>query len=264
MNIDGATAVVVNLQESNGAGGNGSSTINVTNGGSLNVAGSIIVDTINLSGGTITNGGAMVVQNLRGNGVIRGFVSVASGGVLSPGPSINMLIISNNLSLAGGSTNVFEVDLDTLNCDTVTGINSIAYGGTLVITNIGGMAARTNGAAFKLFDAAVYQNTFTSFSLPPPGAGLTWDTTALTNGMVRLKTFISTAPVSVDLQVNGSELNLSWPADHTGWRLECQTNNSGTGLSTNWFTYPGSTVTNRFIFPTDAAVGSVFYRLVYP
>jgi hypothetical protein len=264
LNIDGGNAVVVNLQESNSAGGNGSSTINLTNGGSLNVAGSIIVDTINLSGGTITNGGTMVVQNMRGNGVIRGSVSIAGGGSLSPGPSIGMLAISNNLFLAGSSTSVFEADLDTLNCDTVTGINSIAYGGTLVVTNIGGVAARTNGATLKLFDAAIYQNSFTSFNLPPPGTGLAWDTTGLTNGVVRLKTFVSTTPISINFQLSGSDLNLSWPADHVGWRLECQTNSFAEGLGTNWFTLPGSTLTNQFVVPADDALGSAFYRLVYP
>ena len=35
-------------------------------------------------------------------------------------------------------------------------------------------------------------------------------------------------------------LTLSWPADHTGWRLQAQTNNPTTGLGTNWFDVPGS------------------------
>src|SRR5262249_53403474 len=35
------------------------------------------------------------------------------------------------------------------------------------------------------------------------------------------------------------QLQLSWPLDHLGWRLQAQTNTSGTGLGTNWGTVSG-------------------------
>ena len=35
-------------------------------------------------------------------------------------------------------------------------------------------------------------------------------------------------------------------------------------MSSNWFTVPDSTTTNRVIMTIDPANGAVFYRLVYP
>ena len=57
---------------------------------------------------------------------------------------------------------------------------------------------------------------------------------------------------------------LSWPADHTGWRLQAQTNGLGIGLGTNWSYVPGSTATNSLSLPLDLHNGSAFYRLAYP
>ena len=64
--------------------------------------------------------------------------------------------------------------------------------------------------------------------------------------------------------VSGSTLNLSWVGDYKGYRLQVQTNDLNTGLSSNWVTVPGSTAvtaTNIIISPSKA---SEFYRLVYP
>lgn len=77
-------------------------------------------------------------------------------------------------------------------------------------------------------------------------------------------TTVDTTPTNLLAAVSGSSLNLSWPVDHTGWRLEVQTNALSTGLGTNWFTWPGSTGTNAVSIPVDPANASVFYRLVYP
>jgi CubicO group peptidase (beta-lactamase class C family) len=74
------------------------------------------------------------------------------------------------------------------------------------------------------------------------------------------------SPVSTNLnfQVNGNQLQLSWPLDHLGWRLQIQTNNLNSGLSGNWIDWTDSTnvfQTNLVINPENS---SVFLRLVYP
>ena len=74
----------------------------------------------------------------------------------------------------------------------------------------------------------------------------------------------STEPVNVSISVLGGSLNLFWPTNHTGWRLQAQTNSPVTGLGTNWFDVAGSGQTNSMTLPVDANNGSVFYRLVYP
>jgi polygalacturonase len=74
----------------------------------------------------------------------------------------------------------------------------------------------------------------------------------------------SLTPTNIILQASSGQLQLSWPQDHLGWRLQIQTNDLSKGLGTNWVTVPNSTnvcQTNVTINPTN---GSVFLRLVYP
>ncbi len=74
----------------------------------------------------------------------------------------------------------------------------------------------------------------------------------------------SLTPTNITVQAGSGQLQLSWPQDHLGWRLQIQTNDSGAGLGTNWVGWPGSTnifQTNIVINPANA---SVFLRLVYP
>lgn len=75
---------------------------------------------------------------------------------------------------------------------------------------------------------------------------------------------VATNPTNITALVSGNQYNLSWPASHTGWRLQAQTNNLNVGLSSNWATVPGSTTTNQISVPINPANGSVFFRLVYP
>jgi hypothetical protein len=66
---------------------------------------------------------------------------------------------------------------------------------------------------------------------------------------------------------SGGSLNLSWPADHLGYRLLTQTNNLNLGVSANlndWATVPGSTATNSISFPITTTNLNNYYRLVYP
>ena len=74
----------------------------------------------------------------------------------------------------------------------------------------------------------------------------------------------SVAVTNISLTAGNGKLTLTWPADHTGWRLQVQTNTLEAGLNTNWADVSGSTLTNNVALPVDATEGSVFYRLVYP
>jgi alpha-L-fucosidase len=75
---------------------------------------------------------------------------------------------------------------------------------------------------------------------------------------------VSESPVAFDYGVTNNQLNLSWPTDHTGWRLEVQTNDLNQGLGGNWVTVPGSDATNQMAFTLGTGERSVFFRLVYP
>ncbi len=74
----------------------------------------------------------------------------------------------------------------------------------------------------------------------------------------------SSVATNIFWQIGGGQLQLSWPQDHLGWRLQIQTNDLSQGLGTNWVAVPNSTnvcQTNVAVNPTN---GSVFLRLVYP
>ncbi|HZI33061.1 MAG TPA: hypothetical protein VFF11_12025, partial [Candidatus Binatia bacterium] len=73
---------------------------------------------------------------------------------------------------------------------------------------------------------------------------------------------VSTTSPQLVISVSGSQLQFTWPADHTGWRLQSQTNSLESGLGTNWVTVPDSTNQNQFVEPISPANGSVFFRLV--
>ncbi|HZO83973.1 MAG TPA: hypothetical protein VFC26_02090, partial [Verrucomicrobiae bacterium] len=117
-------------------------------------------------------------------------------------------------------------------------------------------------SAFKLFSANTYRGAFASLNPAIPGPGLAWNTNTLVmDGTLRV---VSTLPVSISNAISANLLNLSWPSDHIGWRLQAQTNPISVGLSTNWVTIPNSLATNQMTFNIDRTVGCVFYRLIYP
>jgi len=73
----------------------------------------------------------------------------------------------------------------------------------------------------------------------------------------------SSASVAMNAANAAGQLQISWPADHTGWQLQSQTNNLGVGLGTNWINVSASAQTNQMTVPINAT-GSVFFRLVRP
>ena len=78
---------------------------------------------------------------------------------------------------------------------------------------------------------------------------------------------VNTTPTNIVATVSGTNLSLSWPADHTGWSLLTQTNNLAQGISRNtndWGTVANSASTNLVTIPIDPAKPTEFYRLIYP
>ena len=209
--------------------------------------------------------GAVTVQNggtLAGTGALGGAVTVNPGGSIAPAGVgvVGSLTVSGNIVLNG--TTVMEVNKTAAIKDLLTTSGTIAYAGTLSLTNLAGSLAA--GDAFKLFSASSYSGSFT-ITPAIPGSGLGWDTSTLTSdGTLRIVATVNTGPTNITLVVSGNQLDLSWPLDHTGWRLQAQTNPITVGLNSNWFDVPGSTTTNQIIMPVNPANGTVFYRLVYP
>ena len=71
-------------------------------------------------------------------------------------------------------------------------------------------------------------------------------------------------PTTLSTVLVGNMLNLSWPSNYPGCRLQIQTNSLNVGLGTNWFDVTGSILTNSVVMPVNSGNSSVFYRLIYP
>src|SRR6185369_8254038 len=137
-----------------------------------------------LVNGAVGNGAVFVTNGiLGGSGVIKGPVTILSGGRLSPGTSIGVLTISNALNLSG--VTFMELNAATGTNDLVRGLTSVTYGGTLTLSNLAGALAASN--AFKLFGANSYRGAFAALSPASPGQGLAWNTNTLaTDGTLRV------------------------------------------------------------------------------
>jgi hypothetical protein len=75
---------------------------------------------------------------------------------------------------------------------------------------------------------------------------------------------VSTASPQITFGNNGGQIYVGWPADHTGWWLQMQTNSVDEGLGTNWANVSGSDATNQISIPINTVNGSAFFRLVAP
>jgi hypothetical protein len=204
---------------------------------------------------------------LGGIGTISGAVTIENNATLNPGGGIGTLTMNTppalngtvlaNLDWNAGSPVASQLALTS---------GTLAYHGTLLLSNVGVPLAV--GDTFTLFNSpGGYTGSFTVIS-QTPGQLVTWDTSRLTvDGTVKVASVLSTSPPTLSSSVSGGTLHLSWPADHTGWRLLAQTNHLNLGISllpTDWGTVPGSTTTNQVFIFIDNAKPTQFYRLTYP
>jgi hypothetical protein len=153
-----------------------------------------------------------------------------------------------------------EVNAQTLARDFVTGLSSVIYGGTLVISNVAG--AISAGQSFQIFSAASASGNFNGV-IPSPGAGLTWNFNPA-NGTLSV---VSVAPPQI---ISSSFAGSSFSISGTGpvgqsYRILAATNivlplNNWTPVTTGTFTG------GAFSF-TDTQTSNYvwrFYRVVTP
>lgn len=159
-------------------------------------------------------------------------------------------------------------------------------GGTLRVRASGGNFFQGNAASpfipiaaivksgGAVIDSAKFDITFAEPLVHDPALGATADgsLTKLGSGILRLfgnntftgGTLVNIMPTNIIAVANGGNLDLSWPSDHVGWRLQVQTNSLATGLGTNWSDVPGSAAVDNVSLPMGKDNGAVFFRLVYP
>ena len=234
----------------------------------FNIAAPGVLDVSALSPLTIGNS----VQSLNGNGTVDGSLVLAGASTTVVGftNAIGTLTITNDVNLSG----VIYMELNRTNAtggtnDQLTAA-TIELGGSLTVTNIG--PALHVGDTFKLFKATAPGGLTGSITATLPATdgnnmAYTWTDNTAGNGTITVLTAVSlvnATPAPITFTVSGNQLQLTWPTDHTGWRLQVQTNPVSIGLASNWVDVAGSTSVNTETFTLNPANGSVFYRMVYP
>lgn len=212
--------------------------------------------------GTIGGSGVTVATNslLGGIGTITSPVTVQNGGGIAPGNSIGTLTINNALTVSGNLN--IEVNTSagqTSDKITVSGTLTNAGTGAVIVTNLG--PALAQGNTFFLFNKAMSNGAAMTIS----GGNVAWNNKLAIDGSIVVSgPLVNTNPTNIVTSLNGNVLSLSWPTDHTGWRLQAQTNSLTKGIGTNWVDVPNSTSVRQTNITINPANGSVFFRLVYP
>ena len=206
-------------------------------GGSLLVNGSLGTNTLTVAANA----------TLGGYGIINGAVTLQGGSTLSLGASIGTLAVSNTLSLAATTTNLFKVShLTTATNDSIQGLTSVTFGGILSVTSTGTLQS---GDTFQLFKAGTYSGSFAATNLPTLGSGLTWDTTSLTNGTIKVAGGSGTSQFTqAPLRLSDGNFQLKFSGASGGYRLWAATNLTMAPVTSTWTmltsgTFSGGTVT---------------------
>ncbi|HEY1717905.1 MAG TPA: autotransporter-associated beta strand repeat-containing protein [Verrucomicrobiae bacterium] len=174
----------------------------IANSTNIFIAGGALLDVSGLSKLTVSGN-----QTLSGYGSVNGNVVAGSGSTISPGPSIGTLTFSNSLTLASGSTAIFEISKSPLANDSAIIFGALTNGGALIVTNIGGTPFAA-GDTFQLFNAASYSGTFSSVQLPALPAGLAWSTNSLDSSGT-ISVVLNATPVIGSISISGNGLTFS-------------------------------------------------------
>jgi autotransporter-associated beta strand protein len=214
------------------------------------------------TGPTAVNAGALVISTTAS---AKGNYSVANNATLAVNNVSSSSALVSNLTVAAGSTLEFQ-NVASTTVPLVLASNVTVSGTcTVKITGTNGLVA---GSSYPLVSyAGTLSGTFTNLHLQMPYG---WRGTLAQVGKQIVLTnvaVVATTSPQMNALPGGGQLQLDWPATHTGWRLLMQTNNLASGISSNtndWGAVANSQQTNQMILPVNPSQPAVFYRLVYP
>src|ERR1039458_9939307 len=235
---------------------------------------------------TWLNAGSAIVGAVGWTGFTGGsgtWAQISSGPVVAPATAVNALIdirvatggimndfggvLVDDASLAGttpgGAINVLSPTVQSGAVFTATvqtnGVTATAASGNVTFqTNSVAQSTGLVAGGSANSAPAVVPASYTVTATYSGDATYIGSTSTLTVG-----SGVNTTPTNIVTSVSGNQLTLTWPADHTGWTLQVQTNSINTGLSTTWYNVPGSTTINQMTFTINPANPTVFYRLKY-
>jgi autotransporter-associated beta strand protein len=224
-------------------------------------AGTVYLDAANsYTGTTLVNNGT-----LAGAGSINGPVVVSPAGSIGAGDAgaVGTLTLNSQpLTIQGAATMRISAT-GGLTSDQISGISTLSYGGTLVISNAtsDGTALQV-GNTFALFNATSSSGNFSSI-IGSPGAELAYKFTQANGiGTLSVVTGPSNTPPTIGLSLSGTALTISWPADHLGYVL--QSNSINVANPNDWFNISGSDSVISESYNISTANTNVFFRLVCP
>jgi hypothetical protein len=174
---------------------------------------------------------------------------------------------SNPVASTVGSTNPSTLVLDAGR--PYTDVLSIRLAGAhvLAITNSLYAGADTNGVLLAQVGGMASGSTYLTNAFDALAIGWRVQTNLWVSlidiNRISVSSTLTRPPLipSLDFQLVGDQLRLSWPAPSLGWTLQIQTNQLSRGLGSNWVNVPGSTATNLVFIPLVPGNDSVFLRL---
>jgi autotransporter-associated beta strand protein len=252
--------------------------------GSLNAAGpgTVIMTNLNTyTGNSTVSGGTLA---LSGQGSLASpNIIVAGGALLDVSKLTSAFALGSSQTLSNSS---FTATLSgnansgsgTLSLTCAAGTPSFdVTNGTLTLSAATVLKVNNTGSALGLgtytligtnANGAVAGTLPTSFAVTGGGvqgayqASLAFSSSNTLNLVV--SSGVNSNPTNIVFGVTNNQLYLSWPADHTGWTLQAQTNRISVGISTNWVNVGGSSGTDQVVIPIALTNGCVFYRLILP
>ena len=279
---------------------NAPATVSKTNaiaGGALTIAGSTLTISNNLTLTTANPLNYVVGTNpatlaVKGNLALGGIVNVTAGLGFTNGTYTLMTYtgsLSGGLPVLGTTPSGYSCSLSSATANQInlivlppppgipTNLTAIATNLLINLTwftpsnaaSYNLKRSTTNGGSYSLL-ANLTATNYSDFAVTP---GTTYyyvvtasNVTSESANSIQASAAPLPSNVSTNLsfQPSGNQLQLSWPADHIGWRLQIQTNTLDNGLGSNWVTVPNSTNTTSANIGIDPANGSVFLRLIYP
>ena len=223
-----------------------------------------------------------------GNLALGGTINVTNGPGFGPGTNVLLTYtgsLSGNLPTLGSTPAGYNFAFDTSTPGQVNLVvtlpappaptNFTATGTNLAINlnwdAVSGAASYNlkrgtdNGGPYPTIFSGIITNNYSDAAVTN-GVTYYYVVTAVAGGESTNSLQVSAAPLpsltptNILVQPGAGQLQLSWPQDHLGWRLQIQTNS----LGANWATVAGSTNNDQLVIPIDPANGSVFLRLTYP
>ena len=158
--------------------------------------------------------------------------------------------------MAGAGSGNFRLFLNGTNVATATGVSPCDNSSMTIAREYGGRYLNARMDEVRISNVARSTNWLWATYLNIASNAVFNSASAVTS--------VGVVGTNITFNVSGGGLNLAWPADHIGWRLQVQTNSLAQGLGTNWADVFNVTTTNQITVPVAMTNGAVFYRMIFP